>query len=120
MNSKQILIIDDDFELCEETADLLRGEGYDATFTSDAREGQALIEKGMYDIVLLDYKMSGITGVGLLKNIKNKKMPARIFIVSGKPFIEKIIKEESLPGIVTAVIRKPIDFENLLKIIKIP
>lgn len=115
MGRKRILIIDDDLELGEEMVELFEGEGYEATCTSDPREGIAIIKKDCHDIVLLDYKMRELSGVDILKSIENKKLSARIFIVSGRPFVENLIKEEGLSEMVAAVIPKPINFENLFE-----
>lgn len=118
MNNKKVLIIDDDPELCEEIVDIFKNEGYDAVSSCDPYKGLALIEKGGHDIILLDYKMPGLTGADILKSLKRKMIYAHIFIISGKPFIENIIKEEGLSDMVSAVIPKPIDFETLIGKIK--
>jgi two-component system response regulator (stage 0 sporulation protein F) len=110
-----VLIIDDDPELCEEIMDIFKDEGYDAVCTLDPYEGVSIIEKDAHDVILLDYKMPGLTGVDILKRIRNKNLQAKIFIVSGRPFVEKLIKEEGLSGMIVAVIPKPIDLNDLLE-----
>lgn len=118
MDNKRMLVIDDDPELCEEIMDIFKDEGYEVVCILNPYEGISIIEKDAHDIVLLDYKMPGITGVDILKRIRNRNLQARIFMVSGRPFVEKLIKEEGLSDMVVAVIPKPIDLNYLLEKIR--
>jgi len=113
MDKKRILLIDDDKELCEELGELLESEGFSATCVTNAAKGEALIKTGNFDIVIMDYKMTGLTGVDILKKLKNKNIKSNIILVSGRPFIEKTLVEEDLEGMVRYVITKPINFEEL-------
>lgn len=116
---KRILIIDDDVELAEEMAEILRDEGYSVENISDSLEAEKLIKENVHDIYLLDYKMSGFNGIELLKKIKEKESKSIVFIISGKPFIEKLLKEENVQDLVACVINKPFDVEMLLQKIKV-
>lgn len=118
MNTKRILIIDDDAELCDEVSEMLRYEGYAVEKVTDSTEGQKLLGQNTYDVVILDYKMPGKTGFDLLKKIKQGKRETSIYLMTGKPFIEKMLKEEQLDGMVDGVIQKPFVDTVLLDKIK--
>jgi len=118
MVGNRILIIDDDTELCEELMESFKGEGYSPAYTSDVVKGEGLIRAGDYDTVLLDYKMPALTGVDMLKKLKADNVRKRIFIITGKPFVERALREEGLSDMVSGVISKPINFEALLEKIK--
>jgi DNA-binding response OmpR family regulator len=118
MNSKKILIIDDDSELAEEMTEILRDNGYCVENTSDSARGELLIAKNTYDVYLLDYKMSGLNGVDLLKKIKKRKFKSDVFIISGRPFIETVLQEEGVHNLVRGVIKKPFNIEVLIQKIK--
>lgn len=115
---KKIFLIDDDVQLCEEIAEMLRDEGYLVDNTSDEAQGEALIKNNSYDICLLDYKMSSLTGVELLKKIKEKDPRCVAFIISGRPFIEKTIKEQDTSHLVSGIIEKPFEIKDVLDKIK--
>lgn len=115
---KKILLIDDDVQLCEEVAETLRDEGYFVDNTSDEMQGEILIRDNIYDICLLDYKLPRLTGIELLKQIKQKNPRCAAFIVSGKPFIEKTIEEQNASGLVSGIIEKPFEVKYLLGKIK--
>jgi DNA-binding response OmpR family regulator len=116
--AKRILIIDDDKELCEELTESLSYEGYSAKFAEDAVKGEALIRSDRYDIVLLDFKMPVLTGMDILKKLKADNIRKPIFLFSGRPSVEKALKEADLLGMISGVITKPISFEILLQKIK--
>lgn len=113
--SKKILIIDDDKELSEEMMEILRQEGHQVQAAFDGAEGEEFIKKNRYDLVLLDLKMSEMTGVDLLKRVKKYKPACKFFIVSGRPFIEKMLKKEDLSDVVSGYVNKPFDINALLK-----
>lgn len=115
---KRIILIDDDVQLCEEVAEILRDEGYFVDNTSDEIRGEALIKDNTYDICLLDYKMQRLTGIELLKKIKEKNYQCEALIISGRPFIEKIIEEQNISHLVSGIIEKPFDIKLLLEKIK--
>lgn len=115
MKNKNILIIDDDIELCEELNEALNAEGFSSEYVNDPFLGEKLIRNRSYDILILDYKMPGLKGADLLKIMKSENIKKKVFIISGRPFIENLLEEESLNEIVKGVITKPINFEFLLE-----
>ncbi len=116
--SKKILMIDDDAELCEEMKDILSDEGYSVHTAFDSSQGEKLIEKNSYDILLLDIKLPGLNGIDMLRNLSKKKPAIKIFIISGRPFTERILSEENLMSLVSGVMIKPFDVRLLLEKIK--
>lgn len=118
MANKNILIIDDDVELGQEIAEILIEEGYSVKNTSDPVQGQGFIDAHKFDVAILDYKLPGTTGTELLKRIKKNNPETKVFIVSGRPFIEKLIKEEKVFHLLSGIISKPFDCDELLRKIK--
>ena len=118
MKNKKILLIDDDEELCNELAELLRSEGFTVENTPDPFDGKARIETTDYDLVILDYKMPELNGVDLLRIAKNKNPGTAVFMVTGRPFVEKFLEEERVSALVDAVISKPFSDDTLLSQIR--
>jgi two-component system OmpR family response regulator len=115
---KKILIVDDDDVLVEELVEFLKDNGFWVENTSDSSQGEKLINEREYDIYLFDYKMPGLHGIDLFKRVKTKNPKAVVFIVSGRPNIEKLLKEENVNNLVAGVIKKPFDEEVLLQKIR--
>jgi CheY-like chemotaxis protein len=118
MENKRVLVVDDDLELCEGISELLRDSGYDVQNTTDSVLGKEIIQDHHFDIILADYKISGtdgLNGIDLLKFAKNKNFATKVFIVSGRPFIEKLVEAEQSPCKIDGVITKPFKDKDLLE-----
>jgi DNA-binding response OmpR family regulator len=112
---KKILLIDDDKELSGEMVDLLQDEGYDVKVAFDGAQGERFIKKSCYDIILLDFKMPKLNGIEVLQRVKSLK--SKVILISGRPFIEKEIKENNLSHMVRGCIHKPYNVQELLHLI---
>ena len=115
---KKILIVDDDKNVGHSLAILLREEGYLVDNTTDTREGALLIEKDGYDVCLFDYKMKGLTGIDLLKMIKNKNPRCTVFIISGTLDIDTLRADKNIGSLAAGIISKPFDIEALFQKIR--
>ncbi|MDD5254452.1 MAG: response regulator [Candidatus Omnitrophica bacterium] len=115
---KNILVVDDDVELCEEISEILKDEGYLVETACDVAQGIQRAQDTDYDIIILDYKMSGLTGVDFLKLVREKRIKSKIFVASGRPFVEKLLKDEGVADLVSYTVKKPFDMEFLLRKIK--
>ena len=110
-----ILLIDDNVELCNGLAEILRDEGYRVDSTSESTLGSLFISQNKYDVCILDYKMKGLN---LLKMIKTENPRCIVFIISGRTSIEALLKEEKVFAQVAAVFTKPFNVEGLLQKIR--
>ena len=71
MNQYKLLIIEDDTDLREGLSFSFSGDGYDITEVGTKREGLREIEKGLYDIILLDCNLPDGTGFELCKEVRS-------------------------------------------------
>lgn len=113
--SRVVIIVDDDTELCEELGELLRDEGFSVETVFDGDNGKKEIEKFNYDLLILDFKMPGLNGIEILKEVKEKKPACKFFMISGKPHLERTLQEENLSPLLDDVMQKPFDIEALLE-----
>jgi FixJ family two-component response regulator len=106
-----IFVVDDDNEVRTSTFTLLEMSGY---LVRDFRSGEDLLatgKAGEADCFVLDYNLSGITGLELVEALRNLAVTAPVIIVSANG--------GSLPsraaGLgIAAVLRKPLAAEELL------
>lgn len=66
----QILVVDDDIELCELVAEYLEPDGYQVEAVHDGQEGLVRALSGEHVLVVLDYMLPAINGFELLKQIR--------------------------------------------------
>lgn len=115
MPEQRILIIDDDAELCEELTELLASEGYAVDSMMDGVSGLDRLKTTEYELVILDFKMPGLSGIEALRELRKTHFPPAVLFVSGKPFLDKELDEEQLSGLVGGVVPKPFDSGLLLR-----
>jgi two-component system OmpR family response regulator len=116
--TKRVLIVDDDRELCSEIAEILSDEGFWVDTALDGILGYARIQENRYDVILLDIKMPGLSGIEILERIKTGGISGRIFLISGKPHLDAFISQGDYTGLVAGILPKPFNIELLISKIK--
>lgn len=112
--SKKILIIDDDLELSEELAEILNDEGHQAQVCLYKKEDLVQLKAELYDVIILDFKMPDLNGADILRVLPEQNCP-KVFLISGRPFVEKLLENEGLLNRVYQVIQKPFSIQSLLE-----
>mgnify|MGYP005971283051 CR=1 FL=1 len=110
-NEYKILIIEDDMLLNDMTKRLLTQHGYCATSAYSGSEALLLIEKGTFDLILLDLMLPGIPGETVLEKMKST-MDIPIIGVSAKTDIDS--KVNLIRNGADDYITKPFDNQELL------
>ncbi|MFC4278538.1 response regulator [Achromobacter aloeverae] len=72
-HTDHILIVDDDREIRELAGNFLRKNGMDATFAADGRQMWAQLERGTFDMIVLDIMMPGDDGLVLCRELRSGK-----------------------------------------------
>ena len=70
INTYRVLIVDDEKSMREFLSIMLRKEGYAVTVAAHGPEALALIDKEIFDVVISDVKMPGLSGIDVLKAVK--------------------------------------------------
>jgi two-component system response regulator CpxR len=63
----QVLLIDDDIELCELLTEYLEGEGFKVTMAHEGHAALKHLQAGGWDAVILDVMLPGMNGFDILK-----------------------------------------------------
>ncbi len=89
----KILIVEDDFDICETYIDVLENEGHDLLAISTCEQAvDCLIRNRMKpDVVILDLNLSGESGLVILGLIRRlpKLANTKVIIASGYPDLAK-------------------------------
>jgi len=83
MNGARILVVDDDRVFRVSTAELLRQDGYDVTAVADAREAVDALRVSRFDLMLLDLRMPGLDGTGLVTALREWGDGIPVLMISG-------------------------------------
>lgn len=83
-NRARVMVVDDDTLMREVLKALLRDEGFQVV--GEARDGPgalSLVERTQPDIVCLDVNMPGLSGIDVLKSIRQKFPDIRVVMITG-------------------------------------
>jgi len=114
---KEILVIEDDTEIREALVELLQLEGYKVQGVKNGQEGIAYLQHSSSpSLILLDLKMPVMNGwqfrEAQMKDPSLAKIP--VIILSA----DHEISEQAMATGVKDVLKKPVDLEHLLAVIK--
>lgn len=76
----RILVVDDEESIREFLDIMLRKEGYDVTCAEDGQKALELLKKKSVDMVISDLQMPNMTGIELLRNVKDQ-FPDMLFMM---------------------------------------
>ena len=110
-----ILIVEDNAELCGLLCDFLRAENYTVSTAETAEKALSLYEKYGARLVLLDINLPGLDGFAVCKKIREQDNIPIIILTA------RVDKEDKLNGILLGAddyIEKPYDIDILIAKIK--
>ncbi len=118
----RIVIIDDDWEMCDEVQEVLVDEGYSVKAAYNGTEGLALIDSHGCDLLLLDLKMPGLDGPAILRRLKDKDERPRVLVLTAKLLEagspDQWFGDHEIDDMVDGILLKPFSVPELLAAIK--
>jgi len=102
--------------MCKLLEDLLKDKGYQVNYTLSGRDGlKAITENRNYDVVLVDIKMPGMTGIQVLEKIKKIDPNLVVIVITGFPSFESIRSAMKLGAF--DYITKPFDIDEISSVV---
>lgn len=108
----RVLLVDDDRELNKSLSKILRKAGYDVVNVFSGVELLESVDKKRFDAVIMDIKLPDISGLELLRRVKEMDSIIGTLMLSGAATLEDAV--EALNQGADAFIIKPVNPENLL------
>jgi two-component system response regulator CpxR len=81
---EQLLIIDDDRELCELVAELLGEEGFRVEFANQSAKGLERALSGEHALVVLDVMMPGMNGFEVLRRLRAEGSGVHVLMLTAR------------------------------------
>lgn len=117
MEKKNKLLIVDDEEIVRQSLQAwFLEDGYDIDVAAYAESALKLYEKNKYDLILLDIKMPGMSGMDLLLKLKEIDPDAIIILITAYASVSSAVK--ALKSGAYDYITKPIDPDELSHLVK--
>ncbi|MCR9296591.1 MAG: response regulator [bacterium] len=114
-NGKSVLVVDDDEDIRNNIQDILTDQGYQTDAAQDGVSALEMVRRCPYDVALLDYKMPGMDGATLCREIKLLRPDLTTIMVTACAGHDGIrLAQEAGTW---RVLYKPVDVAQLLPIV---
>jgi two-component system response regulator HydG len=110
-----ILVVDDDPDTCRNLTDILTDLGYRVDTAPGGLAALELVRQHPYDVALLDYKMPGMDGVTLYREIKKLRAGTVAIVVTA--YASGATAEEALSAGAWQIVPKPVELPRLMQLV---
>lgn len=112
----RVLLIDDEKELVTTLSERLDLRGIDNDWVTSGDAGLELVRKEVYDWVVVDLKMPGLSGFESIKAIKEIRPQTRVVLLTGHSAAEDL--DHALELGADRYLVKPVDIDDLLSLMQ--
>lgn len=106
-----LLLVDDDDGLRDDMSRFFSRRGYSVSDCSDGESALAFTDQRAFDVIVLDMMMPGLTGLDVLKALKDKGSEAEIVMLTGQGSIETAVEAMKLGA--REFLSKPMSLKDL-------
>ncbi|TAK22934.1 MAG: response regulator [Myxococcaceae bacterium] len=113
----RILVVDDNDDVAEMTAEMLKMYGHDATTAADGPSALAAVERDRPDVVLLDLGLPGMHGLEVAQVLHASAERAAPMLIAVSGYGRPEDRERSRNAGCEHHLVKPVDFDRLLALL---
>lgn len=106
-----ILVVDDDRDICEYVKTLLGACGYSVATLSDPTLAVDLIKRSEFHVIVIDLMMPKLDGIALIQQVRKFDSDVAIVVFTGYPSLDTAV--EALKLNVSDYIKKPFEPDEL-------
>ena len=107
----QLLVVDDDRSILTLVGSIAQSEGFEVGTTIDGADAMQLLRRRAADLVLLDLRMPGLTGLETLRAIRDINPQSRVVLMSGHATIDSAVEAVKLRAM--DYLTKPCDLQRV-------
>ena len=115
IDRKRILVIEDDEEMRSLLKDFMEEEGFEVQTIDNGSEAFRKLMKELFDLIITDIRMPGLSGLDVLPGIRKLQPEAPILVITA--FGSGEVCRKALERGATAYLEKPIHLINLRRLI---
>jgi DNA-binding NtrC family response regulator len=116
MARNKVLVVDDEKNQREIYTLILEDDGYQVTTAQSGEQALRFARETQFDLVLTDYMMTGMDGLTLLNELLKLDPSIIVVMMTAHGSVESV--KEALRGGAFDYLEKPVDREQLLKIVQ--
>ncbi len=91
MKEPLILIVDDERTVRQSLKKVLEKEGYEVLEAAEVSEAFSVLKREPVDLIITDFQMPGLTGMELLKKVKQEWSGLDVILITGHGTIERAV-----------------------------
>lgn len=115
----EVLIVDDEPDVCWALEHLLRRSGFLARVAQVGQEAISLVSRGHFRVVLLDAKLPDVDGLEIALRIRQIDRQVPIVLISGYYYKDDpTMQQARASGLVQAFIGKPFQHEEVVEMVR--
>lgn len=114
MNTKNILLVEDEQPIREMVVFALTNAGYEVYQAADARQAQVCITERLPDLILLDWMLPGISGIDYARRLKKDELTRELPIIMLTARAEEEDKVQGLESGADDYVTKPFSPRELV------
>jgi DNA-binding response OmpR family regulator len=115
----RILVVDDEEQVRDMLQEMLQSTGHEVLVASNGDAALAMLRESACDLVIADIFMPGKTGLDTIKEVHQEHPDVKIVALSGGGGFDRFDVLEMAPESgATITMKKPIDLEELVMIIR--
>ena len=111
----KILVVDDDASIRKRCVQLLHKKGYAVKGVNSGDMALSLVKNKYIALVIADIRMPGLSGIGLLEEIKKISHRTEVIMITGYGTVESAVNAIKLGAY--DYLTKPFDMDKLLKVV---
>ncbi|PYR57999.1 MAG: sigma-54-dependent Fis family transcriptional regulator [Acidobacteria bacterium] len=108
----RILVIDDDQGVRETVQRMLRAAGYTVQTAESGEDGLALARGGAFDVILSDMRMTGISGIEVLRRLREQRVDSAFIVMTAFGTVDTAVEAMKLGAV--DFVQKPFFRDELL------
>jgi DNA-binding response OmpR family regulator len=112
----KILVVDDSPQISKALSDLLGASGYSVRTAPSGERALQIMETSMFDLVLTDLKMTGMSGIDLAKKVMERLPGVPVVILTGFGDMDSVINALRLG--VADYLKKPFSMDEVLSVVQ--
>ena len=93
---RRILVVDDEITVCKSIRQAILSDDYEVDMALSGEEALKKDKEAAYDLIITDLMMPGISGLDLLRAVKEAKPGTLVIMITGYPTIKTAVQSVKL------------------------
>lgn len=111
-----ILIVDDEVKILKLLSRYFLREGHDVKVTADPAQALRLLRSESFDVLLLDNRMPGLSGMDLLRASRESSSPPAVIMMTAYATVPSAVEAMKMGAL--DYVQKPFDFDTLRAVVQ--